>query len=610
MADEDATGSAQSSDGSQLRRGSALLPGSASPLNFSTAESLVSKHMGYASNGTGTVGIIQSIGVVADLFSNVEIGPSNDAIVRYRTLIRQLPPQRHIKNLVAFFYKELSWQYEIVEENVFREHLNIWEQVPYAARNQPFQMAPDTRHFPALLFQLLAQALLFQPVQYDNSLEDLLHAPDMSLSDLASEFSDAGREISTIFGSSEISVTTVQAGLLRVCFEKTTGLVAEAWHTLGRTIRDAQELGLHRFMEVESTLSGQTPVALGSRVGRNLWLVLHLWDSHMAVVLDRPMCTELDSKLVPFADSGPNEIGTVSETMAATPFNMILCGYHAAYRYLQDIHRLSRMTEHKDNTVDAIHVEITANLSRVPVWAKLNSQTQDCDNPWLPAARETLHTEVHFTILALHRPFIFQRSQSRAHAFIAAAEILESQKRLFEFTEPKQYPAFNLVFATFDAAVLVAAIHILFPNENREQLPFSLKRLNWASERFYAMKSRNRLAGTAFSVVKAMYGKIRNGGAGAPGALQLDGSTEVASTQQLLYDLNAEATPEYMKQIPAVVFQSLDEVLPPQPLRDLVFQADATGQAQTAIPTPFAENLEELPNMDAEFWQIINGLGN
>lgn len=518
---------------------------------------------------------------------------------------------------MSFFFTELSWQYEIVDEDIFRRYLHSWDQVPYAVRNQPFELLQiGLRHFPALLFQLLAQALLFQPMQYDEGLQDLCHAPDMDLADVASEFSDAGRQISALFGPCEVSLPKVQAGLLRACFLKTTGSVVGAWHTLGQTIRNAQELGLHRLTDADEICVGQSQEqkAQEARVGRKLWLVLHLWDGHMAVVLDRPMATKLDPESAPRADIKPNQIRASNELVPITSFNMTLCGYHTAYKFLQEIHHLnSAAADDVGDRVATIHAAIMANLDVIPAWAQLNPQYFDDEHPWLQAARETLYTEVHFTLLALHRPFIFQRPPSRAQAFQAATCILESQRRLFGLIEPKYYPSFTLVFASFDAVVIVAATHLLFPNESREQIQPSLERLQWALDQFYAMRGRNRLAETAYSVTKAMYGKVFNCASASqpPIPEQIgDSGASGGGSEERTADAFSIFSPDGVQKIAAP--PGLQGISPPQPLRDLVFQdQNVTANLLPAdLPTDMLDyDPSAGPMMDDEFWKIIQDLG-
>lgn len=607
MVDDDPTGLAATSASQSLRGVTSCLEGVDST-SSTAGEYLISNNMGYAPANAGTLSIIQSLGAVIVEPSETLPIPSSDTVVRFRALIRQLPPQRHINTLVSFFYRELSWQYEIVDENIFRQQLSAWDQIPYAARNQPFHLPPDLRQFPALLFQLLAESLLFQPARYDESLEDLRQAPGMDLADVAAEFSDAGRQVSAIFGPREVTLIKVQAGLLRTCFEKTTGLVAEAWHTLGQTIRDAQELGLHRL-----TLSDEFSANQGNyaRAGRKLWFILYLWNGHMAVVLGRPMITDLCPESVPSPDCQPNQVNEDSDSISIAPFNMILCGYNAAYRYLRDIHQLNSATPGRiGDRVDAIHSAIMQNLDHIPTWARLNPGDQDSGFPWLQAARETLQTEVHFTLLALHRPFMFRQPYSRIQAFTAATRVLESQCRLFALTEPRQYPAFGLVFATFDAAVIVAATYIIFPQENRDQLDSSLKSLQWALERFFIMKRQNKLARIAYGVLKAMYGKVLNTTLAFQSALQQNWAAEGEFTGQTQHSFVHETSSDDMQQILAVS-QRVDRVISPQPLRDLVFLfQDSTVDLLPAEVTDCSpEHFPEQAATDDEFWRIINGLG-
>lgn len=571
----------------------------------------MSSHLGYANTATGTLGIIQSIVGLGQESTTAgsESGPSGDAALQYGILLRQLPPPRHMDILVRFFFTELAWQYDIVDEQTFLRQLRAWEQVSYAARREPSSLAPALRHFPPLLFQVLAQALLFQPVRYDRSLDDLLHAPGMDLVDLAAEFSDAGSQVASTFGIRDVTLVKVQTGLLRACFQKTTGSVAEAWHTLGGTIRDAQELGLHRL-----EASDEPGSAVGSQqaqqveMGRKMWLVLHLWDGHMAVVLGRPMATELNPDTVPSSGHEPNEGNAIGDGKYLTPFDVILCGYHVAYKYLQDIYHLESVKQDVHKRVDAIHSSIMANITHMPTWAQSQSLHGDGHRPWLPAARETLTTEIHFTILALHRPFIFSHPSSRVEAFTAGLRILESQSRLFASMEPRHYVPFNLVFATFDAVVIVAATYILFPSEKREHIQSSLTGVRWALERLHAMRARNRMAGSAYDVVKVMYGKMLNRvmAVQAPPALSED--VEEALTDTIEQGLSSQTSlqePEPSSAVP----QHLDNIMPPQPLQSLIshdFTADSLPTEMNGEPLDVF--LEE-PMPGDEFWRIINDLG-
>ncbi|EEU39848.1 uncharacterized protein NECHADRAFT_79743 [Fusarium vanettenii 77-13-4] len=588
----------------------------------------VSNYLGYSGNHTtGTLALMRMAGMPEHIpaLSHQETTNQNSVMAtRYKSLIRQLPPQRHIEVLLRFFFSEVAWYYDIIDQASITEQLSSWNQVPYSTISQgPFSLPPDARTFPALLFQLLAHALLFLPAKDAHVLNQLKYVPDMAYADLAIEYSDAGSAIASMLGNRNTTLAKVQAGLLRASFQKSTGLVAEAWHTLGGTIRDAQEIGLHCVgsVSLDDALDRSDAISpsnclrdVGMRT--KLWLMLHLWDGHMGVVLGRPMSTKVDfnSLMSLFEDIEGREELTQGheggESQRLTPFSFILCGYRTAYRYLQDIHELESSgssSQDKQQTIERIHAAITDNMRCLPEWARAkNNSNEYCHHPWLPAARETLLTEVHFTLLALHRPFIFSIASSRDKAHKAALQILASQDRLFSMTEPREYLPFNLVFATFDAMVLIATIYILFPNENLEQLDASLRSIEWGLRRLDAMKTCNKMADLAFDVVQALYTKLVDH-LHSGGRLHLQVDPDGSSVQQ-----SASITPELFLgassgELAASQFgvlpQNLAAVPPPQPLHDLVLQT-FSGSGELSVEQLSRQPPQNLLD-DDEFWRLI-----
>lgn len=400
------------------------------------------------------------------------------------------------------FFQNVAWHYDIVDEAAFTAQLSQWSSLSHKQLKQAPEGLPDSlRAFPALLFQVLAQGLLFQPKRHDKSLNDLKYADDMELSDRAAEYSDAGIRIASSFNKNEITLTMVQATLMRACFEKTTGAVTEAWHTLGTAIRDAQEMDLHKLEPGRST-SWRNETSHHDQ-GRRVWLILHLWDAHMAIVLGRPMSTRLNPNDVP----SPTPWSCNSDAPRPPhPRDVILCGYHTAYKFLQDIHDLENMDDPQP-LVDKIHGQLLANISNLPEWAQ-PQKSRDSEPAWLSAALEIMTTNIYFVLFALHRPFIFASPSSRATAVHAATKILESQARLFDQTEPLQHKAFSWVFSTFDAMVLIIAVHIQFPVEFWDQLKATKTKLETSLERLKVLRDSNELAGSAFRVAQRLYEKM------------------------------------------------------------------------------------------------------
>ena len=461
------------------------------------------KTLGYANHAIGTQGIIHGLQEPASLLDSQTLhgetkgsfwsGPTS---MQYTSIIRELPPRRHIDILVQAFFENVAWHYDIVDKPTFTDQLVQWNHLTHVQVKQAPGSLPDSlRPFPAILFQVLAQALLFQPIDYNESLNDLRYAADMELSDRAAEYSDAGRRLTSLFGKSDLSVTVVQAELLRACFEKTIGKVIDAWHTLGVAIRSAQELGLHR--------TEPTGRPEGFESCHKVWLILHLWDAHMSIVLGRPMSTRLSPNTVPLPVSWGSGTIAIEETR---PRDVILCGYHTAYKFLQDIYDL-RDLEGYHPFVENIHQLLLLNIRSLPAWA-MTQRPRHGEPSWLSDALETMLTNVYFVVFALHRPFIFAEPSSRRKAFDAALQILESQARLFDQIPPLQYKSFMFVFATFDAMVLLAAVHIHFKSEFTGEFPATKKYLEWGLERLNYLRSTNKLANSAFSVVQELFQKV------------------------------------------------------------------------------------------------------
>ncbi|KAH6694162.1 fungal-specific transcription factor domain-containing protein [Plectosphaerella plurivora] len=534
------------------------------------------RRLGYSSTGsTGTLKIVSQLGESECGFTTVvESLPDYDTASRYIHLIREIPSQKHVEILVRSFFANVGWQFDVIDEETFRDQLFDWGRVSYSALKQgPDSLPISTRYFPALLLQVLAIALLSQPTQYDNALDDLKYAPGIDFPDLAADYSNAGHRLMSLLGTRNTPLCKVQAGLMKACFEKTIGSVIESWHTLGSTIRDAQELGLHLLNRPGGPpQNGIPPRELESR--RRLWLILHLWDAHMAVVLGRPLATTLD----------PSDVGSPSSTSSSTGstprsqhdeivslFDMALCGYHAAFRYLPEIYALEATSPNAQETVKTIHDAIIGNISRLPAWATAPSPILDVKYPWLSVARESLLPEMYFVLLALHRPFM-SVSSNRKEALKAALQMLESYNRLFSLAKPNVYTSFAIVFGTFDAMVLVAATYLDYPDDNPDLLPASMNCMEWGLARLDAMRSRNTMAGLAYTVVQGLYQKLIM----RKPVPNLDGQRNLSDAPQAPSGEEHELGAFPFTSASAITQQDLDNSLWPQPMFDFASE-DAIG---------------------------------
>ncbi|PTB67549.1 hypothetical protein BBK36DRAFT_1116503 [Trichoderma citrinoviride] len=448
---------------------------------------------------------------------------------KYKGLIRLLPARMYIDQLADIFFKEFNWQYYLVEPQAFRELLEQWTNLPFkvlSARG-PEALSPDLRVFPALLFEVIATAMLVLPKALHESFESLKYAGNMTFEDLAGDYSETGIAIINLFGPKALSTTSIQVGFLRAGFLKYTANVTESWHQVGKTIRDAQELGMHRDAldpkptsnDVESVLLNQWQV----EKRRHLYMMLASWDIHMCLILGRPGALDwrhgmptlpIDARFTMNSDRSktpviPREEGRDPPTPLTR--NLFLYKTMIPLRDIQDLE--SEGPCPRDfSKVHKVQQKIMENHDNTPAVFRIENPDRQWDNEpdlhWLPQARCLCEQMFHFTLVALHRPYIFHREESRVEVIKGSLGMLEMQRQLFVGLPPKSWKNWHLFYGSFDAVTLLATIYILFPYENAEYRELVMQHCHWTVERFATMKDTNLLAKSALGVLRAVVARL------------------------------------------------------------------------------------------------------
>jgi len=446
---------------------------------------------------------------------------------KYKSLIRQLPSKEYIEKLLPTFFREVNYQYYSLDEGLFRDHLANWHGLSFSTLNKgPLELSGDMQFFPALLFQCLALALQFQPLEYDPTLDSLKYAAGMTFDDLANDYSESSVSILSLLGKRHTTLITVQAGFLRTAYLKNVGMVTESWHSLSQTIRDAQEIGLHKDSMLHSRRPESKPEDVLEnlwieQLRRRMWLILSLWDIHMAIVLGRPTTIDPRDGKPPFPIDAPIPLNRReaapaprTESDVPTPLTMLLWNTEVSAP-LWDIFNLEKEDPHQNNfaKVEKMHKLINQITFHCPPFFRSQNPDLTFDSLpecyWLPRARPVFQNNAAFTIMALHRPYIFTNAASRTSALKAGLDVLRAQRTLFNLLTTLHYKMFALVLNTFDAIILIAAVYILHPYENRSDLDDALQQFEWGKERFQMMSSRNAMAKAALGVVKAIHLRLK-----------------------------------------------------------------------------------------------------
>lgn len=190
--------------------------------------------LGYVRTGVATADFLDKIEVAGDeaddLRASLTVDNHGDIWERYSHLVNRLPTRTYVEKLAEFYFREINWQYYALDEGSFNHQLQAWYLLDLRASTaETFKdLSGDWRAFPALLFELIAIALLLMTPNASMALYDLKPIDGTSSETTATEYSETGMAILCLLGKRQVSLTTVFSDFLRVAFLKYLGQVTEA----------------------------------------------------------------------------------------------------------------------------------------------------------------------------------------------------------------------------------------------------------------------------------------------------------------------------------------------------------------------------------------------
>ena len=136
-------------------------------------------------------------------------------------------------------------------------------------------------------------------------------------------------------------------------------------------------------------------------------------------------------------------------------------------------------------------------------------------HPYIPIQRENLTYLIESFLIGVHRPYLMIRPQSQRQIYASAVAILESQERLGELLDSQNRMPFVLgvVFPTFDAAMMLAVVMVLRPDQTSFRKTFghlqrAVTRLKAYGPKMALAKHGAELLGTAMRRVNEANGNI------------------------------------------------------------------------------------------------------
>ncbi|KAL3428107.1 fungal specific transcription factor domain-containing protein [Phlyctema vagabunda] len=451
---------------------------------------------------------------------------------RYWALVAELPSEDIVKELIGIFLSEVNWYYNMIERHYIFKQFQEWLAACNSITNLPRKtnlkgLSRDLQYFPALLFQLLAISLQFAP--QDSVALLALHLDGLDMRErLSAQYSGKGMELMTVLGRHNPTLTAVQQDLLRASWLKNCGRGNESWQALGNAIRQAQELNLHLQSKVNPSGTADMSETLErlwyDEYKRRVWIMLFIWDSHMALVLGRPRiinASDCDIKLpidCNIPENPKTTIPTAVHSVGDGEKPSLLTPVLLMYSFSQFIHQMRGSGADKRcpkdySVVSGLDHKVLELMDDLPpVMRPHNPDTSwDSRSPSLPRVREQILTAANQLLLALHRTHIHVHQESRGRAIKAAFAILEAQQRFFDKTPPNQYRFFGLAFSTIDAASFLAAIMMMQPPPDQE-LELKIQNIinQVAIKLQLLLEYRNALAASGLKLIRHCQSRFQN----------------------------------------------------------------------------------------------------
>lgn len=136
---------------------------------------------------------------------------------------------------VNHFLTVVNYRYNAIYGPTFTDQYVEW----WSDRANGKRLSPE---FTCLLLRILAYSVQYLTAELRKMIEFELAC---NLQILTERFGDAADRLSASFPASKTSLMRVQEQFLKGAWLKSESRIVESWHSLGCTIREAQELGNH-----------------------------------------------------------------------------------------------------------------------------------------------------------------------------------------------------------------------------------------------------------------------------------------------------------------------------------------------------------------------------
>ncbi|KAK3903044.1 hypothetical protein C8A05DRAFT_43644 [Staphylotrichum tortipilum] len=186
--------------------------------------------------------------------------------------LQSMPERKYTDCLVDNWLNGGNHQYYALYPPEFRDQYKAWWEAP---RNK------KTPEITSLILRVCACSLHFI---IDNNVRIRLETElDVDVMTLANRLHTAAEKLSTSIPPGKGGLAHVQQLFLTTFWLKSAEQWTDAWHSLSKAIRAANEIGLHQ----DALSEGMSEFDREMR--RRVWVILYLWDFALGSMLSRPL---------------------------------------------------------------------------------------------------------------------------------------------------------------------------------------------------------------------------------------------------------------------------------------------------------------------------------
>jgi hypothetical protein len=411
------------------------------------------------------------------LVDGATFGPSS-----YDSIIAHIPNDTVVDDLTSILFAEADWYFSVLDRPYLDELRRLWDlrqaqgdnhvrDVLSRGPNRPVFVRDlsEVQYYPTVLFQVMALALHFLPASCPT--RDMLKLHNHAEADRLSKiYSDTGQELMKILGRIDSPITGVIADIMRCGWLKNSGLGSHSWHALNDAVRQAQDLGLHLASDVDTdgTIEQTVRALWYDEFRRRVWVCVFTWDAFMAINLGRTRMINLGDCTVQKPmdcdiPDNPAQVVPVPATVTGRPsmYTCQLFKYTTGLKIHEMLSSGALRSPVKDySLVTKLHNDILATVDDLPPASRQDSPDTQFDIAYPNFDKQRLQISIvaQSLLMALHRPHVTQRRESREAAIDAALKILDALQSLFESCGEHHYKIHTLIFHTIDSAIFLTSM--------------------------------------------------------------------------------------------------------------------------------------------------------